>query len=224
MPTERLVGYCIRRSGDAQPEGLRGVEGAEVRALRERGLSLWVSGDVGGAATVERVREHDAVIRAAMTTATPLPLRYGSHFADEAAARELVRSRAAEFEESLGRVAGCVELGVRILWKAPPSPEAAAPRRGGSGREYLEARRAEMGREEAARQRDSALLERFDRHFPAIPAVRRPGSEPGVVGSVAHLVRGADLPSYRLLLQSAREELVETDLIVTGPWAPYSFV
>jgi hypothetical protein len=228
MTTRSFLGYCVRRASDPPvPAGLEGVDGEEVRMVEAAGVVAWVSGSGEGPATLERVRAFDAVVRTALLTATPLPLRYGTRFGDEEEARRVLRERAAEFEESLGRVAGRVEMGVRALWRAAPGGESdlgaprAAPR---SGREYLELRRAEMARADAGRARAAALLDRLSSHFPDLPAVRAPGDGAGVAGSVAHLVRAGEVELYRSRLESARADLVDADLVLVGPWAPYSFV
>lgn len=222
------IGYCIRRRSDPPPPSdLRGIDGHAVYALEAGELAVWLSAGASGPASLARVREHDAVVRAAMKTATPLPLRYGTRFADEAEAIRLLLARGAELEESLGRVAGRVEMGLRVVWTEPPPPAsepgtAADPPH--SGREYLERRRAEIRAEEEMRARAGALLDRLDEHFAGIPVVRTMGSETDVVGSLAHLVQVDSLHSYRALVQSARDDLVEAGLLLTGPWAPYSFV
>ena len=226
MSSGALAGYCIRATGDIPPSpGLMGIGRAPIRCVDAAGLALWLSDEVAGPTTVDRMRAHDAVVRAAMRSATPLPLRYGVRFASEEDARDLLQSRAAEFAASLARVAGCVEAGLRVLWKTPPasSPDS-HPAPPASGREYLEMRRDALQLDERARADAAALLDRLDRHFPGIPAERRLGAEPGVVGSVAHLVHGSALAAYQVLVQSARADLREADLVLTGPWAPYSFV
>jgi hypothetical protein len=232
MTARALMGYCVRFASDPPaPAGLAGVDGAAVRAVEAEGLALWLSEMAEGAATLERARDFDTVVRAALATATPLPLRYGTSFGSEEEARRVLRERAGEFEESLRRVAGCVEMGVRALWRAaPPDDEGAGAAAGApraaprSGREYLELRRAEMLRDDAERARAAALLDRLAGYFPDIPAVRTPGTGRGVAGSVAHLVRAGDVELYRSHFKSARAELVDADLVLTGPWAPYSFV
>jgi hypothetical protein len=225
MTGRPLLAYCIR-GADAAPlePGVTGVEGVALLQVEVGGLAIVLSEERSGPVTVARIRAHDAVVRAAMAGGTPLPLRYGTRLRDENEARMLLGSRAAEFAGSLERVAGRVEMGVRVLWREPralaarPAP---APR---SGREYLEARRAEMRADEESQLEASSLLDRLEGYFPGIPAVRRVGGGAGVVGSVAHLVQGSAVIPYRSLVRTARAELAEADLFLTGPWAPYSFV
>jgi hypothetical protein len=222
------IGYCIRRRTDPPPPtDLRGIDGRRIHALEAGELAVWLSAEAGGPATVERVRQHDAVVRAAMRTATPLPLRYGTRFADEAEAVRLLLARAAELRTSLERVAGRVEMGLRVLWKEPRPPASASEMAADpphSGREYLERRRAEIRADEELQARAGLLLDRLDAHFPGIPVMRTTGSDLEVVGSLAHLVQVDSLDPYRALVQSARDDLVEAGLVLTGPWAPYSFV
>ena len=92
------------------PEGLAGIDGAGVRDLEAAGLTAWVS-DVSGPvdATVDRLKAHDAVCAAAMNTGdTPLPIRFGQTFDDDAAARQR-SSNASGAPPRLTRVAGRAE-------------------------------------------------------------------------------------------------------------------
>ena len=108
--------YCVRRDAIHAPPGLVGVDGAGVRDVEAAGLIAWVS-DVSGPveATVERVRAHDDVCAVALQDGdTPLPIRFGQTFDDDAAARDAVASRGAALASRLTRVSGCVELRVVV--------------------------------------------------------------------------------------------------------------
>jgi len=79
--------YCLRTDRAEPPDGLIGVDGAVVRAIHVSGLMAWVS-DVEEKVTptVERVKAHDAVCGAALAAGeTPLPIRFGQTFPDDAA-------------------------------------------------------------------------------------------------------------------------------------------
>lgn len=235
MAGERLHAYCVRRAGDPRPApGLSGVLGGPVRVVEEAGLGMWVS-DVGDpGTTVERLREHDRVVRAALRSATPLPVRFGTGFRDEDAAREALRSGADAFHASLERVAERAEMGVRVGWdldaeralvesRLPPAPPPGEVR---TGRDFLEARRRDFRAEEGLRLRAEELLDRVERELsePGVPSVRTLLMRPEAAGSVAHLVHRSRLRTYRERFESARATLGDLHLTLSGPWAPYSFV
>lgn len=224
-----LHAYCIRRAGDpGPPPGLTGVGGAPVRLLDAGELGMWVSPAVAGAPTVERLREHDAVVRAALRSATPLPVRYGTAFVDEARARERLGETREEYRAALARVAGRVEMGIRVAWEAPPPPAAGEPVEEGvgPGRAYLERRRRAREGDAALRREADAVLREVEEVFADLDLStrRRVLPEPGVAGTLAHLVHRGDLGRYRERLDRARNEVFRVSLLPSGPWAPYSFV
>ena len=94
--------YCVLPQDERieLPDGLSGVAGARVRAIPVDGVVAWVSDverDVP--VSVEGVRAHDAVVEAALEMgSTPVPARFGQRFADDAACRDALSSRAASVE------------------------------------------------------------------------------------------------------------------------------
>lgn len=223
-----LYGYCIRRAGEPPPPaGVWGVEGAEIRLLEEGPLGVWMSQGEPGPATEERLRAHDRVVRCALRSATPLPLRYGTgRFRDEDEARAALRSGESDFLERLERVADRVEMGVRIGWTPPPLQPAPETGPAGAGRAYLEARRRQLRMDAEARAAAAAVVERVEDCLAelGLPAVRSVLPETGTAGILAHLVHRSQIKRYHQQVEQARRALPEHPLIVTGPWAPYSFV
>jgi pyruvate/2-oxoglutarate dehydrogenase complex dihydrolipoamide acyltransferase (E2) component len=233
-----LHGYCLRRAGDPEPPGeLRGVQGAPVLLVECEALGLWVSElPARPAAELPRLREHDAVMRAALRGATPLPLRFGAAWPDATAAREFVRARAEEFGTALAEVAGRVEIGIRVSAAegaegAEPQAEAAgteapAPLSIRSGRDYLEARRAALRRSETQRARAAAALDAVEARLEGLflRARRDFPSGTGPIATVAHLVHTDHLSEYRERVRGVRDAYPGLTLVFTGPWAPYSFV
>ena len=221
-----LVGYCVRRAGEPAPAAsLTGVGGAPVWLVEDAGLGLWLSEGADPSAEPPRLREHDAVVRAALETATPLPLRFGIHLRDERAARLLLNQRAEEFRQALERVAGRVEMGIRVLWERP-DPVAADPTRVRSGREFLERRRLAILGEEERRREAEALLAEIDRELAPLqaPSARAVLAQAEVAGTLAHLVQRAELTRYLSHVDEVRKALPRARLRLSGPWAPYSFV
>lgn len=232
-----LLGYCVRRAGDAGPDAaIRGVNGAEVRVLEHRDVGIWISPAGADDPTPEHLREYDQVVRVALRTATPLPLRFGARFESEADVEGVLDSRRDDFLAALERVAGRVEVGITLLWdeeaerarivlenpelRDPESPPA-------SGRDYLEARRRTAAVDERMRSRAEGILLRAEHLLLGeadVSAVRRVQPRSGVAASLALLVGRNMLGEYRRRVAEARVALPEVCLAVSGPWAPYSFV
>jgi hypothetical protein len=193
--------------------------------------------DASPAPEPDRLREHDGVVRAALRIETPLPLRFGTAFADEAALRAVLAERAAELLTSLERVRGRVEMGAILGWDAAAARERVlaqrpdlrpAAEKPATGRAYLEARRREHGLEAALRAEAGALVERVSRAvaaaLPEVVEARTTLPQPDVAGTLAHLVGRDEVSAHREAVRNVAVELQEAEVRVSGPWAPYSFV
>lgn len=231
-----LYAYCVRRAGEPGPDAsLAGLDGAAVTLLEDARLGLWLSTLDRADSKPERLREHDRVVRAALRSATPLPLRFGALLPGEPAALQLLAERRTEWLAALDRVAGRVEMGVTVAWNQQAERErilrehpelradADTP---SSGREYLERRRRERQLDELLRERAQALLARVSVMLEAgeLPELRSLLGRPETAGTLAHLVPREAVAAYRRRLEHAREMLPEVTLTLSGPWAPYSFV
>jgi hypothetical protein len=232
-----IYAYCVRRAGDPPPPGgLSGLGDAPVRLIEEAALGFWVSEGPPVKPTSERLREHDRVVRAALRTATPLPIRYGAAcFPTEDAAREALAERVDALTAGLERVAGRVEMGVRVGWdgaeRGPASERQTAAAASddrdsaGPGRAYLEARRREMESRDDLRAAAESALSRVEAalSMSGVPTVRTVLPEPGTAGILAHLLEPSEISRYRTCVQAAGDALPGYSLTVSGPWAPYSF-
>ena len=220
-----LVGYCVRHAGEPAPDAsVAGVGGAPVRLVEGAGLGLWLSEHTGDDRGPGRLREHDAVVRAALESATPLPLRFGTRLRDEEEARALLAARAAEFGEALERVAGKVEMALGVMWERPVAAAVAGEVH--SGTEFLEMRRrALLGAEETRRDAE-ALLDEVERRLAPLrlPTVRTVLAREDEAGALAHLVQRTALTRYLSTVGEAGKGLPGARLRLSGPWAPYSFV
>ncbi len=224
--------YCIRLEGHPSPgEDLLGIDGEPVTAIYRAGLSMWVSDVLTAPPDAERLRQHEAVVRAALRKATPLPLRFGTRFSDRAAAEAALEQRGDEFMQMLKEFEGKVEMGLRVDGGAgssrrepEESPSDGPPR--GSGRAYLEARRRDI-------RARSAALDELDRQMDLLDSALAglgwksarailPGDPP--TGSLAHLVRRTEVLSYRDRVSELEADNPHLRIAVSGPWAPYSFV
>jgi hypothetical protein len=245
-----LYAYCVRRTGEPGPNaGLQGLGGAPVRLLEEGDLGLWVSRSPSLPPTPPRLAQHDRVVQEALRSATPLPIRYGAGcFQTEEAARAALIAGAVSFAASLERVADRVEMGVRVDWAAPPSSSSAESEAAGwrpdpvsasasrerteaasappaSGRAFLEARKREIQGRDFLRRAAAAALDEVERKLALcdVPTVRSLLPSAGTAGILAHLVRSADTDPYRSTVAAITPDLLGLRLVVSGPWAPYSF-
>jgi hypothetical protein len=173
------------------------------------------------------------VVRAALSSATPLPLRFGSVFASGDEALQALRNRRNEFEASLLRVEGRIEMGLRVsrAGKATGTRSEVHQRSsgavsGGVGREYLERRRQALAASQAANANAVAELAAIQVAFDemgvaGVPTVSPDGSQ---LGLLAHLVHRGDEREYKERVDALRRDRLDLRIDVSGPWAPYSFV
>jgi hypothetical protein len=224
--------YCLVASGHEPAPGLAGLGGAPVRVVSAEGVDAWVSDlGEGGRATVAHAREHDAVVRAAMAQETPLPARFGQIFADDDALRGALGERRAALAERLAQVRGAAEMTVRLLLEPSsaeeiPSEQRSVPATGpATGRAYLaRARERQEARADAARRADflQARLWQCVAVF-VREEVRTPLVWPARSVTVSHLVARDGLAKYRLAVQRFVERELRQPVLLSGPWAPYSF-
>jgi hypothetical protein len=231
--------YCVlpRETRSAVPEGLEGLAGNGVRALPLDTASLvaWVSEvERSLPVSIEGVREHDAVIDAALNTGgTPVPARYGQRFASDEDCRAALALRATSVASLLDTLQGMVEMTLlfapttrRALRELKPAAAApgAATRPAGIGRGYLEAVRT---RDDRRHEIASLASELAGSVIAAVaPLVRRSLEHTAVAElpllTVSHLITREAAEEYRI-----RAERVpasdEIRVLVIGPRAPYSF-
>lgn len=181
------------------------VPGPPVRIVAHRTIALVVA-DVNPAEFVEPamltlVRRHHDIVLESFEHGAVLPLRFGTMFTDDDAARRLLGDCHDEAAAALAALDGHREWGVRVR-RAD-----AAPAEGLSGTDYLALRR---------RQRDGDRVHhRLARHA-ARSTVRRQGGE-------------TRLDAVYLVPRSAEEAFlaevgrIDGPVEITGPWPPYSF-
>ena len=231
--------YCLGSDRADPPAGLTGVDGAVVRAVHVSGLIAWVS-EVAEVVTptVDRVRAHDAVCAAALAAGeTPLPIRFGQTFPDDASAVSGLAARESVLRSRLARVAGCVELRLVMPRDSPPSePPTAATgtvdasrvgtdtQRGaeGPGTAFLK-QLARRGRRGLARETGCEEVRHAVQTAAESLIVRQhPCESARGISFFPVLVRRADVDAFRSAVAETLR-LKAIPLSVLGPFAPYSF-
>jgi hypothetical protein len=233
--------YCIRNDPRGAPGSLAGIDGSVVRSIFAIGLTAWVSdvSEVPVAATVERIRAHDAVCAAALALGdTPLPVRFGQSFSDDAAAVDAIASRRPALRERIGRISGCVELRIvvsrgrdRDVAGGDPGDAVAEPmdapagdetRPSSRGTAYLQ-RLAHAGRVDLAREVGCEELRHAIRTSARDLVVEhQPCESARGVSFFPLLVRREDVEACR---SAVSHSLVSRrmEASVLGPFPPYSF-
>lgn len=223
-----LHAYCITYAG--HEPGVAGVDGEPVLAVGAGELAAWASAHPERPRpAIDALRDHDAVVRAAMTPlVTPVPLRFGQWLESTDALRARVAERAEHWAELLAAFAGAVEMGLRVADAAPPArPVVTVPEpRPRSGREYLERLAARAHHEEQGTARQARALEALHRGVGDHVLREAHGDVPDGVDFlwVAHLVRLDHASVYREAVAALADTAPAYRFRLTGPWPPYSFV
>ena len=245
-----LYVYCVGDElSEASFEGLAGVGGARVSLLSLGRLAAVVSeaGDEPVAVTEENLAAHNRVNAAALAGSTPLPFRFGT-LAARARLAEYAASNESELSETLARVRGCVEMGVKLMGKAKgkaqktkgeseaegressgasheisgDSPSSAAV---GRGTAFLLKKRREVLGEEDARLRAEELAAWIAAGVAGLvreSAVRVSPAE-AIAVRAAHLVERGRVAEYRARLRELGAGREGLRILTSGPWPPYSF-
>ncbi|MDO8738461.1 GvpL/GvpF family gas vesicle protein [Candidatus Deferrimicrobium sp.] len=242
-----LLVYCVCETPrEPPPAEIRGVDGQPVYLIDDDGLCVVVSPlpqpAGAGAPDVSRILAFEKVVEVFHRARAVLPFRFGCVLEDEMRAREALRARRGEYQAFLGRLNGCVEMGVRLLlpWKdrAPsgdgPGPhsaaDGAAPAGTSPGIRYLHARRARYQEEErlALEEEEDETVERCRTAFTGLyvdfrselSRIRGPGVR---MASLVFLVKRDREEAFREAFRVlSRKE--GTKILLSGPWPPYNFV
>jgi hypothetical protein len=191
-------------------------------------------------AWLERVaRDHERVLSSLLHRAV-VPFRLCSVFSAPGRVVELLEERGEALREALHRVQGRTELGVKVLVDPAAlrrASEGEARRRDlacGEGAAYLAGRRQRRRQEERARELAGEVAAAVHDRLAgmAVDAVRsRPqpreltGDRRWMALNGAYLVETADRDAFSSEVGRlrARFQRAGIELVLTGPWAPYSF-
>ena len=222
-----VYAYCVVLGGQRPPLDLSGLHDRPVTGHELEGFTVWVSeAEEPPTLDLDAVTRHHAVVSAALGSPM-LPFRFGAWEPDLGSLAERIRSSSSELAATLRRVAGRVELGVRIARSsARPDPrEADETGPSESGRDYLRALSRRRSTRIERRQEQNDVARRLKEHMGEMAAEQRVQylSPPELI-SVAHLVHpSAELRYRELAARFARDADGELVVHVTGPWPPYSF-
>jgi hypothetical protein len=216
--------YALAR-GTRLPAGEVGVDGAELEIVSCGEIDAVVSEhDHAPAADRAGALRHAAVVAAVAGHAEVVPVRYGVQHQDRASLRAAVRDAAPALLRSLERVGGHVEFVIRRDPAAFPSPAPRAPAPPPSeerpGRRYLEDRLAEERRARDAERVATAELRALTGPLDGQAAVVVERSGPHGPER-CYLVERQELGTFTAAASACLKDREE--LVLGGPWPPYTF-
>lgn len=219
--------------------GSIGVEGGEVYCVTAGDITAAVSRVSRARLRPERkhLLAHQAVLRRLMEQCTVLPAAFGLVARSDEAVRGRLVENGELFREQLGRVAGKVEMGLRVSWNAPDLIDyfVATHPELGAARERLRGQ-TEVGREEliavgklfeslreAAREAHSERVVRELQEASAEVQLNPPRGEREVM-NLSCLVRREQLGAFEKAIEAAAAPFDDHFTFeLNGPWAPHSF-
>jgi hypothetical protein len=233
--------YAIAAFGMDRVGDMAGIDGGVVYSVRHGRVAAVVSDCSRQKLRPERAHlaAHKEVLNRLMQDSTVLPMAFGTIADDTKAVRRLLSRNQKVILEQLERVAGKVEMGLRVRWDVPnifeyfidthPELRAARDRLLGNQREPRQEDRIELGqlfdrilnedRESHAEKLEEALA-------PCCAEIKR--SPLRQVSEVANLNCLAGRHEQKQLeeavFQAARLFDNNYAFDLNGPWAPHNFV
>jgi hypothetical protein len=113
--------YAIVAGGEPRAYPSLGIDGKDVYTISDGGVAAVVSGLTSSKIRPERanLRAHQAVLKRLIEDTSPLPIAFGTIAGDPQAIRKILVQNRRAFDEQLARVAGKVEMGLRVTWDVP---------------------------------------------------------------------------------------------------------
>lgn len=218
-----------------------GVDGAsKVEALEFAGLLCWVSRVDRieyGEELANRIQNldwlagaslrHQRVISELAGARTILPARFGTVFLSDESLRDDVEGRQQQLRDSLDRIEGKEEWGVKVYARGSTG---SVPVEAASGAEYLRAKAAVL--EARARVELDPEIVEFAKELQAIATAsaatgRVSSGQRNLQWQASFLVpaAGAARKKWESTLKKYAGRWAETrEIELTGPWPPYSFL
>jgi hypothetical protein len=228
-------------AGGAAPPAAAGVDGHPVRVHDHAGVGALVSDVPADAFTKTALsarledlaqlealaRAHESVLEGALGTGAVVPFRLCTIYSSPERLDAMLDREAPMLRETLGRLHGMQEWGVKAFAR-PHAAVASAP--AASGTEYLMRKRERRDAAEADREAledavaavHARLTERAVASALSRPQDRRlSGRDTEMILNAAYLVPAEAAEAFKRIVAS---ESGAIELELTGPWPPYHFV
>lgn len=113
--------YAIAVGGEDSTLAVTGIDGSAVYFISKDGVAAVVSDCNRPKIRPERAHlaAHGEVLKRLMEETTVVPMAFGTIADDVAAVRRMLSRNKVQLRAQLGRVAGHVEMGLRVAWDVP---------------------------------------------------------------------------------------------------------
>jgi hypothetical protein len=233
--------YAIAALVEDHPYDVAGIDGSPVHSVSNGRVAAVVSDCARQKLRPERAHlaAHKEVLQRLMLESTVLPMAFGIIADDLKAVRRMLTLNQNAFLEQLERVAGKVELGLRVNWDVPnifeyfidihPELRAARDRLLGNQRQPRQEDKIELGQlfDRILNDDREAHSEKLEGALgPCCAEMKR--SPPRNVNEVANLkclvARNGQKQLEDAVFQAARLFDNNYAFDLNGPWAPHNFV
>ena len=233
--------YAIAALSEDRAYNVAGIDGSAVYSVSNGHVAAIVSDCAHQKLRPERAHlaAHREVLKRLMLDSTVLPMAFGTIADDLKAVRRLLSLNQAAFLDQLERVAGKVEMGLRVRWDVPnifeyfidihPELRASRDRLLGNQRETRQEDKIELGQlfDRILNDDREAHFERLEEALaPCCAEIKR--SPPRNVNEVANLncLVGRDDQAQLedAVFQAANLFDNNYAFDLNGPWAPHNFV
>ncbi len=230
--------YCVTEK-QAFPELLRhrkpiplpsvtGIEGNQVFLYPASDLAVVVSEYAPSEVhPSQSPKDHARVIAACFESATVLPFRFGTVFANDELLRRSIRANQRQFLSNLNSLHGKSEMHLKLTLDDGCREQARELLQGFSvGRTHLTDLRESAARQRERQTRARSLSMHLTRMFSPLEeeiSCRRLESGKMLL-DVSHLIPTRLVERYQNKFAMAKEQLRECQMQLSGPWPPYHFV
>ena len=233
--------YAIVAGSEPRSYPSLGIEGNDVYTIAVGRVAAVVSGLASAKIRPQRANlaAHQAVLKCLMADTTPLPMAFGTIAASPEAIRGILVRNQRAFEEQLQRVAGKVEMGLRVAWDVPNIFEyfvnthaelrLARDRLVGVRHEFTQEEKIELGR-----MFDRLLHDDREDHTRKVERVLAPvcaefksnqcRNEREVMNLACLVRRDAQEEFSAGVFAAAKRFDNNFSFDYSGPWAPHNFV
>ncbi len=226
--------YCVTEK-QAFPELLRhrkpvalphmtGIEGSQVFLYPASDLAVVVSEHIPSENSSSRhAKDHARVIAACFESASVLPFRFGTVFANDELLRRAVRANQRQFAANLSLLAGKSEMHIKLTLDDCGREQTKDVF---GGRTHLSDLRESSARQRERQTRARSLAVQINRMFaPLAEEISCRCLESGRMQlDISHLISARLVERYANKFALVREQMRDWEMQLSGPWPPYHFV